>query len=190
MLRRLPSLGRDGRAAAARADRRQTGARAQRPDPEAADRQRQARYATGNRRIEIAGWIWRETEPANYLIETYLGGRLILDPIPATIRLHRSLRHKEAGCRRPAMVGAGRACRARRAGRHALHLSGAGRLRQGRRVEPRQALHRPGRRRRRPPRAGGRDARRLRGDRDRASATWSTPARRHGRRCRRPASAR
>jgi hypothetical protein len=70
------------------------------PDPEA----EQAALRDRNRRIKTAGWIWGETEPANYLIETYLGGRLILDPIPATIRLHRSMRHKEADCRRPAMV--------------------------------------------------------------------------------------
>ncbi len=56
------------------------------------------------KRIAAARWIWDETEPANWLIETYLGGRLILCPIPETIRLHRSLYHREAGCRRPAMV--------------------------------------------------------------------------------------
>lgn len=70
------------------------------PDPEAEAQQRRDRQ----RRIESAGWVWGETVPANYIIETYLGGRLILDPVPATIRLHRALRHKEADCRRPAMV--------------------------------------------------------------------------------------
>jgi len=74
------------------------------PEPEA-EQQRQRDIRDRQRRIETARWVWRETEPANYLIETYLGGRLILGPIPDTIRLHRSLRHKEADCRRPAMVG-------------------------------------------------------------------------------------
>lgn len=75
------------------------------PDPEAIERQRQAEIRDRNRRIQIAGFIWSGTVPANYLIETYLGGRIILAPIPPTIRLHWSLRHKEAGVRRPAMVG-------------------------------------------------------------------------------------
>jgi hypothetical protein len=74
-------------------------------DPEAADRQRAADDARDRtRRIAAAQSLWRETEPANWLIETYLGGRLILGPIPETVRLHRALRHREAGCRRPAMV--------------------------------------------------------------------------------------
>jgi putative DNA primase/helicase len=75
------------------------------PDPEAAERQRQEALRDRNRRIQIASWIWRDTTPANFIIETYLGGRLILAPIPSTIRLHWSLRHREAGCKRPAMVG-------------------------------------------------------------------------------------
>lgn len=75
------------------------------PDPEEVERKRLAALKERNRKIQIAGWVWRATEPANYIVETYLGGRLILLPIPATIRLHRSLKHKEAGTSRPAMVG-------------------------------------------------------------------------------------
>src|SRR4051812_8297564 len=71
------------------------------PDPEA----ELAALRNRRRRIEAASWLWQETEPANYLIDTYLGSRLILDRTPNTIRLHRSLRHKEAAGRRPAMVG-------------------------------------------------------------------------------------
>jgi hypothetical protein len=71
------------------------------PDPEV---QREATLRDRSRRIEAARWIWQETEAPNYVIETYLGGRLILLDPPITIRLHRSLRHKEADCRRPAMV--------------------------------------------------------------------------------------
>jgi hypothetical protein len=74
------------------------------PDPEATERQREADAQDRARRIAAARWIWSETEPASWLIETYLGGRIILGPIPETIRLHRSLRHHEASCRRPAMV--------------------------------------------------------------------------------------
>jgi hypothetical protein len=74
------------------------------PDPETAERQREANARDRSRRIAAARWIWDETEPAGPLIETYLGGRIILCPIPPTIRLHRSLRHREANCRRPAMV--------------------------------------------------------------------------------------
>lgn len=57
-------------------------------------------------RIAAARYLWRETEPANWIIETYLGTRFILCPIPETIRLHRALRHREANSRRPAMVAA------------------------------------------------------------------------------------
>jgi hypothetical protein len=96
----LAELSRLGLVQAVRASR----SRAAPPDPEAEERKRQDALRDRNRRIETAGWVWRETEPTNYLIETYLGSRLILYPIPATIRLHRALRHKEADCRRPAMV--------------------------------------------------------------------------------------
>jgi len=76
------------------------------PDPEAEERQREADARDRAMRIANARWLWDETEPANWLIQTYLGGRIILGPIPETIRLHRALRHREAGCRRPAMIGA------------------------------------------------------------------------------------
>jgi putative DNA primase/helicase len=78
--------------------------RAAASDSGAAQRQGEADARDRTRRIVAARWIWDETEPANWLIETYLGGRIILSPIPDTIRLHRALRHKEANCRRPAMV--------------------------------------------------------------------------------------
>src|SRR5262249_19061407 len=68
------------------------------------EHQRQADARNRAKRISSAEDIWRETEPANYIIDTYLGSRLILAPTPPTIRLHRSLYHREAGCRRPAMV--------------------------------------------------------------------------------------
>jgi putative DNA primase/helicase len=77
---------------------------AAKPDPTAAERLRGADARDRAKRITAARWIWRETEPANWIIETYLGARIILCPIPETIRLHRALRHREAGCRRPAMV--------------------------------------------------------------------------------------
>lgn len=78
--------------------------RTARLDPEAVERQRVADARDRERRIATAYSIWAETEPANWITETYLGGRLILDPLPATIRSHRSLRHRECDCRRPAMV--------------------------------------------------------------------------------------
>ena len=81
--------------------------KAAKPDPEAIERQREADIRNRARRTEGAREIWRETIAANYILETYLGGRLILAPIPATIRLHRSLRNREAGCRRPAMGALG-----------------------------------------------------------------------------------
>jgi hypothetical protein len=80
--------------------------RAAKPDSEAVERRRKENERDRTRRIAIASDLWSETEPANWIVETYLGGRLILDPIPETIRLHRALRHREAGCRRPAMVAA------------------------------------------------------------------------------------
>src|SRR3954465_2098309 len=76
------------------------------PDPAADEREREANARDRAKRIAAARWIWDETEAANWLIETYLGGRLILCPIPETIRLYRSLYHREAGCRRPAMIAA------------------------------------------------------------------------------------
>ena len=78
---------------------------ADKPDPEADARQLDADARDRAKRIAAARWIWeQETEPAGPLIETYLGGRIILCPIPPTVRLHRSLYHREANCRRPAMV--------------------------------------------------------------------------------------
>ncbi len=74
------------------------------PDPDAAARRREADESDRAKRIAAARYLWRETEPANWIIETYLGGRIILCPIPATIRLHRALHHREANCRRPAMI--------------------------------------------------------------------------------------
>ena len=77
---------------------------ADKPDPEA-DAPARADARDRAKRIAAARWIWeQETEPAGPLIETYLGGRIILCPIPPTVRLHRSLYHREANCRRPAMV--------------------------------------------------------------------------------------
>jgi putative DNA primase/helicase len=76
------------------------------PDPAEIERRRAAEERDRQRRIANAYWLWSETERANWLVETYLGGRIILCPIPETIRLHRALRHKEANCRRPAMVAA------------------------------------------------------------------------------------
>ena len=61
------------------------------PDPAADEREREANARDRAKRIAAARWIWDETEAANWLIETYLGGRLILCPIPETIRLYRSL---------------------------------------------------------------------------------------------------
>lgn len=75
-------------------------------DPETIEQQREADERNRTKRIAAAAALWRQTEPANWLIETYLGGRLILAPIPATLRLHRGLRHRESGGIRPAMVGA------------------------------------------------------------------------------------
>lgn len=75
-----------------------------RHDPEAIERQREEDERDRGKRIETARQLYGETEAANWIIETYLGSRLILDTIPATVRLHRSLRHRETGSRRPAMV--------------------------------------------------------------------------------------
>ena len=102
MLRRVFKRRRAQRAEAARPVRWG----ATKPSPEEAERQRKADARDRAKRITAARWLWSETEPANWIIETYLGGRIILCPIPETIRLHRALRHRESGCCRPAMVGA------------------------------------------------------------------------------------
>src|SRR5690242_12509465 len=93
------------------------------PDPEAAERRRDADTRDRARRIANARWVWGETEPANWLIETYLGGRLILGEIPPTLRLHRALHHREANCRRPAMVAAVEHAEHGFVGVHVTHLA-------------------------------------------------------------------
>ena len=105
------------------------------PDPEADEREREADARDRAKRIAAARWIWDETEPANWLIETYLGGRLILCPIPETIRLHRVAAPPRGGM---PPAGDGRGGRARRARlrRHPLHLSGAERRGKASAIEP------------------------------------------------------
>ena len=92
------------------------------PDPEADERQREADARDRAKRITAARWIWDETEPANWLIETYLGGRLILCPIPETIRLHRCPA-PQGGRMPPAGDGLRGRARGTRLRGHPLHLS-------------------------------------------------------------------
>jgi putative DNA primase/helicase len=96
---------------------------AAKPNPTAAEGLREAEARDRAKRVTAARWIWRETEPANWIIETYLGGRIILCPIPPTIRLHRALRHREANCRRPAMVCAVEHSEHGFVGMHATYLA-------------------------------------------------------------------
>jgi hypothetical protein len=50
--------------------------------------------------------IWRETSPADdTLAATYLGSRLLIEPIPPTLRLALSLWHNQAKVRYPALIG-------------------------------------------------------------------------------------
>jgi hypothetical protein len=76
-------------------------------DPETIARHREAEAADIKRRIASALDLWHnETVPAGgTLAETYLWSRLCTVDAPSTIRLHRSLRHRESGQRRPAMIG-------------------------------------------------------------------------------------
>lgn len=76
-------------------------------DPAEIDRRREAEAAARQRRIANALYLWRnETVPAtDTLAETYLWSRLLCITPPPTIRLHRSLYHRETGQRRPAMIG-------------------------------------------------------------------------------------
>ena len=56
-------------------------------------------------RIDNALYLWNETvDPAGTAVEVYLWSRRLYVPLPLTIRLHRSLYHRESGERRPAMV--------------------------------------------------------------------------------------
>lgn len=58
-------------------------------------------------RVDLARSIWREAMPATgTYIETYLRGRGITLPVPASIRFTASLRHGPTGLILPAMIGA------------------------------------------------------------------------------------
>jgi putative DNA primase/helicase len=75
------------------------------PDPVEIARRRLAEAAHRKRRIANARDIWSETVDAtDTCVETYLWSRLCCISPPSTIRLHRSLCHRESGQRRPAMV--------------------------------------------------------------------------------------
>jgi AAA domain/Toprim domain len=75
------------------------------PDPEEVARRYEADAADRQRRIADALDKWCETVDAtNTSVEVYLWSRLCCISPPPTIRLHRSLYHRESGQRRPAMV--------------------------------------------------------------------------------------
>jgi phage/plasmid primase-like uncharacterized protein len=58
------------------------------------------------KRTEYAQHIWREARPAaGTLVETYLGVRGVIMPIPSSLRFHTSLKHP-SGVDLPAMVAA------------------------------------------------------------------------------------
>jgi putative DNA primase/helicase len=85
---------------------KETGAAPPAPDPETVAKRREAEAADHQRRIAIARDVWEQTAPAtNTLVETYLWSRLCMVDAPPTIRLHRSLWHKESRELRPAMIG-------------------------------------------------------------------------------------
>jgi putative DNA primase/helicase len=57
-------------------------------------------------RIDNALDTWRNSFPAtDSMVATYLASRLLLEPVPATLRLAPAVWHKEAAARFPAMVG-------------------------------------------------------------------------------------
>jgi hypothetical protein len=74
--------------------------------PEEMRRRQEADEADRQARIARAKWLWQEeTNPAGGIVRVYLWSRLLfLDPIPAVIRWHPSLHHKESGERRSAMI--------------------------------------------------------------------------------------
>ena len=162
---------------------------AAKPDPEADARQLEAEARDRAKRIAAARWIWeQETEPAGPLIETYLAAGSSSARSRATIRLHRSLYHHEANCRRPAMVCAVEHAEHGFVGCHCTYLAANG---EGKAtaIEPVKRFIGP---------VGG-GAVRLAPATDTVAVcegiengltTWRRPARRHGRRCRPAAFAR
>jgi phage/plasmid primase-like uncharacterized protein len=94
--------------------------------PEEQRQRQEAEEANRQARIARARWLWQEeTHPAGGVVQVYLWSRLLfLDPIPDVIRFHPSLRHKESGESRPAMI-----CRIDRGGNgesigvHATYLA-------------------------------------------------------------------
>lgn len=71
------------------------------------DHRRAAKSERTNRNVDRALEIWRESQPANgTVVETYLRGRGISIPVPATIRHHPNLRHGPTALTFPALVAA------------------------------------------------------------------------------------
>jgi len=81
------------------------------PDPAAERRRHEAEAADRQRRINLAGDMWRSAIPASgTLVERYLRSRGIEIPVPPSIRfigMHTSYgRHGPSGDRRPVMIAA------------------------------------------------------------------------------------
>jgi len=80
-----------------------------RPVPQMAEqiaKRRAAEDMDRRRRLADALELWGQTYRASgSIVETYWRSRGIILPIPATIRLHRMLSHRESVARRPAQVG-------------------------------------------------------------------------------------
>lgn len=79
-------------------------------DPPETAEQRQARVAKAEREAKNktaeALLIWKDAKPANdIMVETYLGSRQLVLPIPGTLRLARSVYRPKSQDRRPHLVG-------------------------------------------------------------------------------------
>jgi hypothetical protein len=72
---------------------------------------------------EIANRIWGETSPASgTLVEVYLRSRALTLPLPASVRFHPRLKHKENGGWWPAMVAERQNVNGQRTGVHRTFL--------------------------------------------------------------------
>lgn len=75
------------------------------PDPAELARREAERRAEAQRRAFQASFLWKESQPiGGTLAETYLRGRGITCPLPATLRFHPACWHGATASRHPALV--------------------------------------------------------------------------------------